>query len=99
MPDKIVCPFTSYLVYPAMLILDAITLEEALAMPCSIVRQLTSNPVYSVILVHYTKTLKKSWRKILRASGRRQAVGWKWAYEKPLTMSVSECSYFEVVGT
>ena len=74
-------------------------LEEVLAMLCKIVRPLTSNAVYPVILVHDTKTVRKSWRKILSASGSRQAVGRKWACEKPLNMSVSERSYFEVAGT
>ena len=66
-------------------------------MLCKIVRPLTSNVVNPVILVHDTKTVRKSWRK--SASGSRQAVGRKWACEKPLNMSVSERSYFEVAGT
>ena len=51
---------------------------------------LTSNPVYPVILVHDTKTVRKSWRKIPSASGSRQAVGRKWACQKIPNMSMSE---------
>ena len=68
-------------------------------MLCKIVRPLTSKPVYPVILFHDTKTVRKSWRKILSASESRQAVGRKWVYEKHLNLSVSEGSYYEVAGT
>ena len=82
--------------YPVIL---ASNLRELLVMPCKIVRSLTSNSGYLVILVHDTKTVRKRWREILSASGSGQAVARQWAFEKPLKLSVSEHSYFEVAGT
>ena len=90
---KFVRPLTSNPAYPVILVPEAINPEGAISYA---MQNRSPTYQYPVIMVPDTKTVRKSWRTILSAPG---SMGRKWACEKPLYMSVSEHSYFEVAGT
>ena len=74
--------------YPAIQISDPINpRRELLAMPAKIMSPLTKN------WRHWQEELEENPSEV------PQVVGRQWACEKPLNLSVSECSNFEVAGT